>query len=105
MGYYSEVFIGIDKKQKEQFEKISNDHYMYFELETKKWGDFLIYRSECIKWYSTFAEVQEMTTLVKRGSDKNFIVCIGEDGDMHSCYGDWNKYLSIQLKQITLELK
>ena len=105
MGYYSEVFIGIGKEQKEKFEKLSDGHYMYFDLKTEKWGDFLIYRSECIKWYSTFAEVQEMTSLVKRGSDKNFIVCIGEDNDIHSCYGDWNKYLSLQLKQITLELK
>ena len=105
MGYYSEVFIGIDKKQKEQFEKLSNEHQMYFELETEKWGDFLIYRSWQIKWYSTYDDVQEMTSLVKNGSEKNFIVCIGEDNDIHSCYGDWNKYLSIQLKQITLELK
>lgn len=105
MGYYSEVFIGIDKKQKEQFEKLSNGHHMWFELETEKWGDFLIYRSSELKWYSRFPEVQEMTSLVKRGSDKNFIVCVGEDNDIHSGFGDWNKYLNIKVKHITLELK
>lgn len=105
MGYYSEVFIGIDKKQKKRFEKLSNEHQMWFTLETDKWGDILIYRAGELKWYSQFYDVKEVESLVKRGSDKTFIVCIGEDNDIHSCYGDWNQYLSIQLKQISLELK
>ena len=116
MGYRSEVYLGVRKKHKEEFEKLLEKHdllrYMddwernhSYTLESGQtlndW--WVIYSCEDMKWYDTFDDVSEIMDFIENLSELDgeyedgdgFSVCLGEDGAIHSENGVYWHYVDV----------
>jgi len=101
MGYRSEVYIGIVKEQEQEFNKLNKDNSFNRIWEAE---DVFIYYGDYLKWYDTYEDVIEMNKLVKSNED-NFMVCIGEQDEVHSEIGQWYDYINIKVTAELYKLK
>ena len=95
MGYRSEVYIGIVKEQKEEFEQL-DEYGACFEL-LKETDTHIVYKGEYLKWYSSYKDVQSFNLIVESNED-NFCVAMGEDYAIHSEIGEWYDYIELEVK-------
>lgn len=96
MGYRSEVYIGIVKEQKEDFNKLNDKHKKIFEL-IEETDTHIVYKGEYLKWYSSYKDVQSFNLIVQSNED-NFCVAMGEDYAIHSEIGEWYDYIELEVK-------
>ena len=114
MGYRSEVYFGVRKKHKEQLAKVLEKHELSNHLDViernhsyspKGDGNYvddfwIIIRGEYLKWYIEYEDVKEITNFIQdvcdqsqeeNGDGDSFMVCMGEDGEVHNEIGEyWN---------------
>jgi len=95
MGYRSEVYIGIVKEQKEDFNILNDDFNKIFEL-LEETATHIVYKGEYLKWYSGYEGVQSFNTIVGSNED-NFCVAMGEDYAIHSEIGEWYDYIELEV--------
>ena len=95
MGYRSEVYIGIVKEQKEDFNELNNNNLKIFEL-LEETDTHIVYKGEYLKWYSGYKDVQSFNTMVESDQD-NFCLAIGEDNAIHSEIGEWYQYADLEM--------
>lgn len=96
MGYRSEVYIGIIKEQKEDFNILNDDNHKIFEL-LEETATHIVYRGVHLKWYSDYKDVQSFNLMVMSNED-NFCVAMGEDCAIHSQIGDWFEYIEMEVR-------
>ena len=96
MGYRSEVYIGIVKEQKEDFNILNDDCDKIFEL-IEETATHIVYKGVYLKWYSYYKEVQSFNLMVQSNED-NFCVAMGEDYAIHSEIGEWYDYIELEVK-------
>ena len=121
MGYRSEVYIAIPKKAEKEMDKVFKEHYSdsawRVDSPLKKYehiqrwiesdGDetiskeqtYVIYEGSWLKWYENYKDVDAITNLVvKYEDDGACIVCVGEDGQIHSEFGEYNEVFNVYTK-------
>jgi len=116
MGYRSEVYIAIPKKADKEMDKVMrefyNDDSPFKSYEhTQKWvesyGDetinkeetFVIYEGSWLRWYEEHKDVVAITSIAEKYSeDGACIVCIGEDGQIHSELGEYHEVFNVYTK-------
>ena len=113
MGYRSEVYLGVEKKDAKKLEKVLKDHDLleHFkksehnfkcQYQNDEWVDNLwyIYQASWLKWYEGYKDVDAITECIDKLSedgDKAFQVALGEDGVVHSeigCHWDYIEHRS-----------
>lgn len=98
MGYTSEVYIGIVKEQKEDFNKLNKGLFnQIWEAE-----DLFIYYGSHLKWNEFFKEVISINKLIN-SKEQNFCLAIGEDNVVHSERGDWYDYIELEVRANILD--
>jgi hypothetical protein len=95
MGYRSTVYLGIQKEQKEEFQKL--DEYGECFVLLEETNTHLVYEGEYLKWYSEYEDVKRFNAMVKSNED-NFCVAIGEDNLIHSDIGNWQDHIGLSMK-------
>jgi len=123
MGYYSEVYIAVPKKAEAEMDKAMNsnnlltkpqfetspsfkkyDHeqtYSQYENDklVEKTNKLVIYEGDWLKWYPEFKDVQAVTSVVENHEDDGAcIVCVGEDGAIHSDTGEYHEVFNVYVK-------
>jgi len=123
MGYYSEVYIAVPKKAEAEMDKAMNsnnlltkpqfetspsfkkyDHeqtYSQYENDklVEKTNKLVIYEGDWLKWYPEFKDVQAVTSVVENHEDDGAcIVCVGEDGAIHSDTGEYHDVFNVYVK-------
>lgn len=99
MGYRSEVIIGIHKGLSETLQAFSLDEGEpfadHFTLRDTR-DDMEIWTADYIKWYTMFDKhINNIVFFIKCMEEDGFIVCIGEENEIHSEIGDWQDYIHI----------
>ena len=104
MGYYSEVYIAVPKKDEAELDAIMNEHdllesedeYGDNRFEKSNHREFVIYEASRLKWYEEFKDVQEINSFIEMGEEARnskpngrIMVCVGEQGEVHSDIGDY----------------
>jgi len=99
MGYRSEVIFGVIKKHKEKLEEVLEKHNLLKYFDNMERDNCNIYVGDCLKWYSEFEEVKEITNFIDdvyyQNKDDSFMVCMGEDGEIHNEIGEYWNYVDI----------
>ena len=123
MGYYSEVYIAEPKKAEAEMDKAMNsnnlltkpqfetspsfqkyDHeqtYSQYENDklVEKTNKLVIYQGNWLKWYPEFKDVQAVTNVVENHEERGAcIVCVGEDGAIHSDTGEYHEVFNVYVK-------
>ena len=121
MGYRSEVYIAIPKKAEKEMDKVFKEHYSdnawrvdspFKKYDhTQKWVEsdgnhtiskeetFVIYEGSFLKWYEGYKDVDAVTSIAEKYEDDGAcIVCVGEDGQIHSELGDYQEVFNIYTK-------
>jgi len=123
MGYYSEVYIAVPKKDEAELDAIMNKHDLLesdseygdnrFEKSkhTQRWKehshgvttdkskDIILYQAGCLKWYEEYKDVQEINSFIEMGEeDGRCIVCVGEDNVVHSDIGVYENVFNIFMR-------
>lgn len=97
MGYRSTVIIGIETNRVQAFKELLKEvGYDDSFSEFNKWAEIGIFQTEShlLKWYVGYGAVSKITKFIQDGpDDKNFLVCLGEEGELHSEYGEWYEYV------------
>lgn len=101
MGYRSEVYIAIPKIDEAELDAILIEHNLLRdEAFTKEnYLGYVIYEASWLKWFDGYEDVE----LVKKFIDSNendgrYLVCVGEDGQIHSDIGDYQEIFNIYTK-------
>ena len=94
MGYRSEVYVGIQKDQKEEFEKSDSRRCFVLIEET---DTHLVYKGKHLKWYTDYKDVKRFNEIVRSNED-NFCVAVGEDNEIHSEIGEWYEYIGFSME-------
>ena len=127
MGYRSEVYIAVPKKDEAELDAIMNvehklleEPYPCFikEYYTQKWSkyndknevveettEYAIYIGSHLKWYEGYKDVQAVNSFI---SDKPYdccedagegrmMVCVGEDNTIHGNVGDYYEVFNINM--------
>ncbi len=104
MGYRSEVYIGIPKNKRKDFEQLEIGEEVYSTGKplavldilavASEQDEIVIYKGDWLKWYPEYEAVRTITSFVEELVDEeySFIVGVGEDGTIHSelgSYFDW----------------
>ena len=123
MGYYSEVYIAVPKKAEAEMDKAMNsnnlltkpkfetspsfekyDHeqtYSQYENDklVEKTKKLVIYEGNWLKWYPEYKDVQAVTSVVENHEESGAcIVCVGEDGAVHSNTGEYHDVFNVYVK-------
>ena len=113
MGYRSEVYIAVPKKAEEEMDKVMMLHYddeaysifkkyNHTQKRVESDGDketFVIYEGAWLKWYEGYKDVVAITSIAEKyAEDSACIVCIGEDGQIHSELGDYHEVFNVYTK-------
>jgi len=123
MGYYSEVYVAVPKKAEAEMDKAMNsnnlltkpqfetspsfkkyDHeqtYSQYEDDklVEKTNKLVIYEGNWLKWYPEYKDVQAVTRVVENHEDDGAcIVCVGEDGAIHSDTGEYHEVFNVYVK-------
>ncbi|QDP58605.1 MAG: hypothetical protein Unbinned8138contig1000_69 [Prokaryotic dsDNA virus sp.] len=123
MGYYSEVYIAVPKKAEAEMDKAMNSNNLLTkpQFETspsfkkydhiQKWSEYkdnqrietsrelVIYEGFWLKWYPEYKDVQAVTSVVENHEDDGAcIVCVGEDGAVHSNTGEYDDVFNVYVK-------
>lgn len=122
MGYTSTVYVGlepkayerakatmielptvevIDKKVIKKVKKVSLLHEFEIRLHN---AELIILEADDVKWYDNYSDVKAINDFVMDANDlhgdggfdePNFVIAMGEDGDIHGEFGDWQEYVYI----------
>ena len=120
MGYRSQVYIAVPKKAEKEIDTIMNKHklleedafgekrfekydhkqnYTQFNADGKwfeKSKKLVIYEGTWLKWYEEYKEVKSITRIVEEYEPSGAcIVCVGEDGEIHSNMGEYDEVFNI----------
>lgn len=120
MGYRSIVILGVNKNHQKEFNKvlenlkslgICNPYDLFDEVEHTPFSPMKIYRGEYLKWYAEFPEVKAINSFIEdivdeekehpystnsvEDYDNGFMICIGEDGAIHSEIGNYYDYVEV----------
>ena len=107
MGYISEVHIAVPKKDEAELDAIMNEHdllesedeYGDNRFEKSNHREFVIYEASRLKWYEEFKDVQEINSFIEMGEeDGRIMVCVGEQGEVHSHIGDYWDVFNVYTK-------
>jgi len=121
MGYRSEVYIAIPKKAEKEMDKVFKEHYSnnawrvdspFKKYEhIQKWIEsdgnetiskeqtYVIYEGSWLKWYEGYEDVDAVTSIAEKYEDDGAcIVCVGEDGQIHSELGEYHEVFSVYTK-------
>ena len=121
MGYRSEVYIAIPKKAEKEMDKVFKEHYSdnawrvdspFKKYDhTQKWIEsdgnetiskeqtYLIYEGAWLKWYEGYEDVDAVTSIAEKYEDDGAcIVCVGEDGQIHSELGEYYEVFNVYTK-------
>lgn len=123
MGYYSEVYIAVPKKAEAEMDKAMNSNNLLTKPLYKtspsfkkydheqKWSEhkdnqiietsrkLVIYEGDWLKWYPEYKDVQAVTSVVENHEDDGAcIVCVGEDGAVHSNTGEYHDVFNVYVK-------
>ena len=84
------------------FKKFDHEQ-TYTQHENDKWikktKKLVIYEGVWLKWYSEFKDVQAVTSVVENHEDDGAcIVCVGEDGAIHSDTGEYQDVFNVYVK-------
>jgi len=121
MGYRSQVIFGIRKEHRELIDKVLEEHdltdnFKWYErtYEHIKYSDcgmkvknteyWIVWIGDYLKWYDDYPDVSAVNRIIsdyselnegieKGESYKTFMVCMGEDGAIHSEQGDWYEHV------------
>jgi len=123
MGYRSEVYIAVPKKAEKEIDTIMNE-YKLLEEDTSgekrfekydhkqtytqfnadgKWyensRELVIYEGTWLKWYEEYDDVQGITSIVEKYEPSGAcMVCVGEDGTIHSDMGEYSDVFNVYMK-------
>jgi len=95
MGYRSTVIFGVKgDANKDKLIQILDEQYQERKtiFQTHKNGEYLIFKAEHLKWYDFYDDVVEVNKFISEASEKDdsgFMVCLGEDGNLHDEIGLW----------------
>tara|TARA_R100000734_G_C3317888_1_gene111424 strand:- start:1677 stop:2081 length:405 start_codon:yes stop_codon:yes gene_type:complete len=112
MGYRSEVIFGVKKEHREAVDKVLKEHdltdsFKWYER-TYDWYEFdkdsnvkvthteywIVWVGDYLKWYDGYPDVDAVNRLISDYCELDkFMVCMGEDGAIHSEQGDWYNYV------------
>ena len=120
MGYRSEVYIAVPKKAKKEMDAVMNKHNLFekdmhgdspftkydHEQNYTKWENdkgevkvskkLVIYEGTWLKWYEEYKDVKSITRIVEEYEPSGAcIVCVGEDGEIHSNMGEYDEVFNI----------
>ena len=118
MGYRSEVYIAVPKKAEEEMDKVMMLHYddeacsVFKKYDhTQNWVEsdgnhtiskeetFVIYEGSFLKWYEGYKDVDAIKSIAEKHEDDGAcIVCVGEDGQIHSELGDYQEVFNVYTK-------
>ena len=123
MGYRSEGFIAVPKKAEKEMDAVMNNHnlfkkdmhgdspfekydhkqtYTQFNADGKwfeKSREIVIYEGNYLKWYEEYDDVQRITSIVEKYEPSGAcIVCVGEDGAIHSDTGEYHEVFNVYVK-------
>jgi hypothetical protein len=127
MGYRSEVYIAVPKKAEKEMDAVMNKHNLFekdmhsdspfkkydHEQNYTQWENdkgevkvskkLVIYEGTWLKWYEEYKDVQSITSIVEKYEPSDAcMVCVGEDGEVHSDMGEYqdvfNIYTSVELQ-------
>jgi hypothetical protein len=123
MGYRSEVYIAVPKKAEKEIDTIMNEHkllqedafgdkpfnkydhkqtYTQFNADGKwfeKSRKLVIYEGNWLKWYEEYDDVQGITGIVEKYEPSgSCMVCVGEDGAIHSHMGEYHDVFNVYVK-------
>ena len=96
MGYRSTVYLGINKEQKKEFNKLLMEHDLPFEI-LQETETHLIYFCGYLKWYEEYRDVSAFNKMIRSNVD-NFCVAVGEDHEIHSDIGDWYDHMEFSME-------
>jgi len=112
MGYRSEVYIGIPKNKRKDFEQLEIGEEVYSTGKplavldilavASEQDEIIIYKGDWLKWYPEYEAVRTITSFVEGLVDEDgytdtpaFIVAVGEDGTIHSEWGSYYDWVEI----------
>ena len=106
MGYRSEVYIAVPKKDEAQLDVIMNKHKLldnnhpYGEPSFKKntHEDFVIYQGDWLKWYEGYKDVDAINSFIDSGDANRVMICVGEDNAIHGDIGDYQEVFNVYTK-------
>ena len=98
MGYTSDLFVKIPKKDKQEFEALSKEHEMNFELIDKEENinyeenEFIRYEAFGLKWNHSFTDVTAINNFINEmynadPENRRGMIRIGESGESEE-YGE-----------------
>lgn len=113
MGYRSQVIFGVRKDHREVIDKVLEEHdltdnfkwyektYEHIEysdcgMKVKNTEYWIVWIGDYLKWYDGYPDVDAVNRIISDYSelnDKTFMVCMGEDGAIHSEQGDWYEHV------------
>ena len=107
MGYRSDVIFGVKKEHKDKIDTIIKENFTEdcWEVTNKRIndyeyikGDWVIYSAKYLKWYDDYEEVRAINRIIDRidhqsNSKECFMVCLGEDGEIHDDVGEWYDFV------------
>jgi len=108
MGYRSEVYIAVPKKDEAQLDVIMNEHKLldnhhpHGEPSFKKYNHqreyIVIYEGDWLKWFEGYKEVDAINSFIHSDDTNRAIVCVGEDNVIHGEIGDYQEVFNIYTK-------
>ena len=112
MGYRSEVYIAVPKKDEAQLDAILIEHNLFggdYFNKTNYLG-YVTYHCSYLKWHSHYNGVRAVNEFISESLLDNFpkesrcLVCIGEDDTIHSEIGEYQEVFNIYIK-VELQLQ
>jgi len=107
MGYRSEVYIAVPKKDEAQLDAImrkhellEDDHPSFIKKNNK---EQVVYHGDYLKWYESFEGVDAVNSFIQskpyNSSDNSgrTIVCVGEDNEVWGI-GDYHEVFNVYTK-------
>jgi len=114
MGYRSEVYIAVPKKDEAELDAIMNEHSLKDAFSKKEHThcdvEYIVYEGCHLKWYPNYDDVSAVDSFiidkpydcVEDNGDGRMMVCVGEDNEIHSHVGDYyeifNVYTTVELQ-------
>lgn len=97
MGYRSKVIMGVPTKAAQELQDVIDVNDLNGEIEQVESNDEIAcFEGNYLKWYDSYSDVQAIEAVIKKYEEENsFIVCLGEDGQIHNERGDWNNFVDV----------
>lgn len=114
MGYRSEVYIAVPKKDEAELDAIMNEHRLKDDFSKKEHThcdvEYIVYKGCDLKWYPNYDDVSAVDSFImdkpynriEDDEDGRMMVCVREDNEIHSQVGDYyeifNIYTAVELQ-------